>query len=77
MDVQKETSEIRELKANELDDVSGGFVQPSRPPVGPAVQPVQPDTSGPGVNSGFSDGTSGAGGTYVPDPYGDVYRKEN
>jgi hypothetical protein len=26
MDVQEETSEIRELKADELDEVSGGFL---------------------------------------------------
>jgi hypothetical protein len=35
MDVQKETSEIRELKAEELDEVAGGpggIVQQDRPP---------------------------------------------
>jgi hypothetical protein len=39
MDVQEETSEIRELKADELDEVAGGpgFVPLPLAPVGPCA----------------------------------------
>jgi hypothetical protein len=78
MEVQKETSKIRELKADELDEVTGGFLNLAAgtlAPVGPFQQPASPQPEPP--SSGLGDGTSGAGGTYIPDPYGDVYRHLN
>ena len=69
----KENSEIQELKADELDAVSGGFVLVPRPPVGPAY-PAPSPTSNPPPPGSTGDGTNGAGdggGTieYTGDPY--------
>jgi hypothetical protein len=65
--------EIRELKADELNEVSGGFVTIVRPPVGSAF-PAPSPTSSPTPPGSTGDGTSGGGdggGTveYTGDPY--------
>jgi hypothetical protein len=63
-------SEILELKADELDAVSGGFVLVPRPPVGPAYPAPSPTG---GVPPGGVDGGGGGGGSgfYNSGPYGD------
>jgi hypothetical protein len=71
--VIKENSEIPELKADELDAVSGGFVLVPRPPVGPAY-PAPSPTSNPPPPGGFDPPPgAGDGGTptveYTGDPY--------
>ena len=71
----KENSEIRELKIEELYEVTGAGVQLVRPPVGPAFPSSSPTSGTGGPSSGYGDGTSlsggGAGGTqtYTGDPY--------
>jgi len=74
----RENNEIRELKVDELDEVTGGFVQIVRPAVGPAALPASPGGggggSGVGGGGGISDGKSvdGSGGgtvEYTGDPY--------
>src|SRR5262249_41400461 len=71
----KENSEIRELKIEELHEVTGAGVQLVRPPVGPAFPSSSPTSGTGGPSSGYGDGTSlsggGAGGTqtYTGDPY--------
>jgi hypothetical protein len=69
--------EFRELKAEELDEVSGGFVQIVRPAIGPAALPASLGGNGgggTGGGGGISDGGSGGGGggatvDYTGDPY--------
>jgi hypothetical protein len=66
MDVQKETSEIRELKAEELDEVAGGpgFVGLEVAPVGPFAQwfPPTPPYTPPGGGGGGGGGGGPGGG---------------
>jgi hypothetical protein len=55
----KDSSVVRELKADELEKVSGGFVVPfPRPPVGPAFDPTlyPPMDGNPGGGGGCNAG---------------------
>ena len=64
----RENNEIRELKVDELDEVTGGFVQIVRPAVGPAALPASP--GGGGISDGKSvDGSGGGTVEYTGDPY--------
>jgi hypothetical protein len=64
-------SEIRQLKVDELDEVTGGFVQVLQAPVGPYVQPPPPAVNPGGTISDGGAPAGGGGGTvdYTGDPY--------
>jgi hypothetical protein len=65
------TSEIRELKGDELDKVSGGsFVNEPRPPVKPAVLTSTHGSTGTVIGGSF-DGGGGNSGGGGGSPYGD------
>ena len=63
---------IRDLKADELDKVTGGVVQIIYPVIGPAVPSPSPTASGPLGTNGADGGGGGGGKTYNNSPYGDV-----
>jgi hypothetical protein len=68
----RDNSEIRELKGDELDKVTGGgFVNEPRPPIKPAVLPSKHGTGT--VIGGSFDGGGGkdVGGGGGGSPYGD------
>jgi hypothetical protein len=59
----KDNSKIREVKTDELDAVSGGFVLVPRPPVGPAYPAPSPTTPPDGMGGG---GCFNPDGTHCP-----------
>jgi hypothetical protein len=64
----KDNSEIRELDADELNEVTGrGGVKIPRPPVGPAVLPTTPTVTPPATGTGSGEG--GGDGAFYGDPH--------
>jgi hypothetical protein len=65
-----DNSEIRELKGDELDKVTGGgFVNEPRPPVKPAALPSL--HGGTVIGGSFDGGGGNSGGGGGGSPYGD------
>jgi hypothetical protein len=68
----RDNSEIRELKGDELDKVTGGgFVNMPRPPIKPAVLPSIHSGRGTGIGGSFDGEGGNGGGGGGGSPYGD------
>jgi hypothetical protein len=67
-----DNSEIRELKGDELDKVTGGgFVNEPRPPVKPAALTSTHGATGTVIGGSFDGGGGNSGGGGGGSPYGD------